>query len=286
MGQQESQGFPEAAGRTSGSSADACLPKVAEILQLLRKLEDDLANPMSASAVGDTYRQLVRWYKAHQFDRDLQKILLMLSSEDMYPTWRRQALEEAYRLFYDEVANRGLEEAISQLPEPPTSEEIGFRQLPEALVSRSAADRSAYKGCFEDHNACLVYRRRWDYEVRRTSDEGFIACGRSIFYAGQARYFCAGNAMTKVAQVVLPVEQCCAKREDSRSAKGPFFLPQGRASTVLRPQDEVLAEEACRAAHPVEEPLQWDDGRKVKQRARLVTFPAPRDLSGSSGSYR
>ncbi len=42
----------------------------------------------------------------------------------------RQALEEAYRIFYDEAAQQGLSD-LNELPEPPTSEEgmigmVGF----------------------------------------------------------------------------------------------------------------------------------------------------------------
>eukprot|EP00930_Biecheleria_cincta_P058801 TRINITY_DN4459_c0_g1_i5.p1 TRINITY_DN4459_c0_g1~~TRINITY_DN4459_c0_g1_i5.p1 ORF type:complete len:294 (+),score=44.12 TRINITY_DN4459_c0_g1_i5:31-882(+) len=211
LGEGGDDGFARAA---CGSKQDGQLEsnpvhqKVTELHGLFRQLEDALANPKVA-AVGDTYRKLAAWNKDHRWDPDLQSVLEVLSQEHMCPMWRRQALEEAYRLFYDDVAIRGLEEELAQLPEPPTSEDIGFRQLPEALLSSAAARQPVYRGSFEDQNACMVYRRRWDYEIRKTGE------------VGHSRYMCAGDVATKVAQAVLPVESCCAARETANRARGP-----------------------------------------------------------------
>lgn len=262
--------------------------KVAELHGLFRQLEDALANPKEVAAVGDTYRKLAAWNKDHRWDPDLQSVLEVLSQEHMCPMWRRQALEEAYRLFYDDVAIRGLEEALTQLPEPPTSEEIGFRRLPEALLSSAASRQPIYRGCFEDQNALMLYRRRWDYEIRKTGEVGQPTVqGRSISFTGHSRYMCAGDVATKVAQAVLPVESCCAARETANRARGPFFLPHGGRAEPLRPptaQDLRVGSANTVASIPAGgpkqqeplEPLQWDDGREVAQRARLVRFPPPR----------
>eukprot|EP00930_Biecheleria_cincta_P058800 TRINITY_DN4459_c0_g1_i4.p1 TRINITY_DN4459_c0_g1~~TRINITY_DN4459_c0_g1_i4.p1 ORF type:complete len:316 (+),score=52.07 TRINITY_DN4459_c0_g1_i4:31-948(+) len=289
LGEGGDDGFARAA---CGSKQDGQLEsnpvhqKVTELHGLFRQLEDALANPKVA-AVGDTYRKLAAWNKDHRWDPDLQSVLEVLSQEHMCPMWRRQALEEAYRLFYDDVAIRGLEEELAQLPEPPTSEDIGFRQLPEALLSSAAARQPVYRGSFEDQNACMVYRRRWDYEIRKTGEVGQPTVqGRSISFTGHSRYMCAGDVATKVAQAVLPVESCCAARETANRARGPFFLPHGGRAEPLRPptaQDLRVGSASTVASNPAGpkqretlEPLKWDDGMEVPQRARLVRFPPPR----------
>eukprot|EP00933_Yihiella_yeosuensis_P063563 TRINITY_DN66738_c0_g1_i1.p1 TRINITY_DN66738_c0_g1~~TRINITY_DN66738_c0_g1_i1.p1 ORF type:complete len:336 (-),score=59.29 TRINITY_DN66738_c0_g1_i1:97-1104(-) len=224
---------------TPGATHDPTEQKVRQLHDLYVKLEVALANPEEARPIGEIYEHLRSFYVKHQWDLDLQLVLEALSADDVYPMWRRQALEEAYRLFYDDVASRGLEE-LNLLPEPPTSEEIGFRQLPEALVSSRAAEVPVYKGCFEDVNSFMFYKKRWEYEILRTSDQKRVACGRSISSTGFWRHACATEIMSKAAQVVLPMDMCCAKREDARAARGPFFLPQGpRGGPAIMPNGKI-----------------------------------------------
>lgn len=75
---------------------------------------------------------------------------------------------------------------LAQLPEPPTSEdssgrvsklcqEIGFRALPEALMSGKAVGQKVYVGCFED--ASLWYRQT--YEIHKVECPGYVP-GRQI----------------------------------------------------------------------------------------------------------
>ncbi|CAE7446608.1 unnamed protein product [Symbiodinium natans] len=146
------------------------------------------------------------------------------AKEGGYPTWRRQAMEDAYRLLYDEAAASG-SQALDRLPEPPTSEEIGFRPLPEALVSGEAYKQNCYAGCFEDQSTWRMYRRRFDYEIYKVNAGGFVA-GRKIVSGTQTRSVCAADVASKVAEVLLP-DACCVSREDMHSAKGPFLLPKG-----------------------------------------------------------
>lgn len=215
--------------------------KASEAHRLLQSLEEQLADPKSARAVGDAYRALFQWWQRNQWDSNLQQVLEVLASESMYPTWRRQALEEAYRLFYDEVALKGDQQTLAELPEPPTSEDIGFRQLSEALVAPGATSRPFVRGVFEDRSACMIYQQRWEYSITRASDTGRVAAGREIQGTGHSRQtcICAGDILGQVLQVIVPVDTCCARREDPRAARGPFFLPQGRrgASTLPIPEE-------------------------------------------------
>jgi hypothetical protein len=202
-------------------------------------LEQQLADPISVASVGQAYRQLHEWTKRHVWDKDLQEVLEWLKPDGIYPTWRRQALEEAYRLFYEDVAKEGDPEAISVLPEPPTSEEIGFRRLPEALVSGAAVRAPLFSSFYEDKSTCpIAGRRRWDYEIRRIEAKDRRANGREIVPQGVRETKPAtatGGYVQAIAQVLVPTDQCCARRDEARRARGPFFLPEGPRAAPLRP---------------------------------------------------
>jgi len=213
--------------------------KAHELFDLLLTLEQQLADPSSVSSVGQAYRQLHEWTKRHVWDKDLQEVLEWLKPDGIYPTWKRQALEEAYRLFYEDVAKDGDAEAIAVLPEPPTSEEIGFRRLPEALVSGAAVRAPLFSSFFEDKTACpIAGRRRWDYEIKRTEAKDSKAHGREIVPQGVRETKPAsatGSIAQAIAQVLVPTDQCCARRDEARRARGPFFLPEGPRAAPLRP---------------------------------------------------
>lgn len=189
--------------------------------------------------VGQAYRQLREWTKRHVWDKDLQEVLEWLKPDGIYPTWRRQALEEAYRLFYEDVAKEGEAEAIEVLPEPPTSEEIGFRRLPEALVSGAAVRAPLFSSFYEDKTACpIAGRKRWDYEIRRIEAKERRANGRKIVPQGVREtkpVSATGGYVQAIAQVLVPTDQCCARRDEARRARGPFFLPEGPRAAPLRP---------------------------------------------------
>eukprot|EP00439_Symbiodinium_sp_Y106_P081975 s349_g21.t1 len=244
--------------------------KAFEILGLYTQLEAALEKPTAPADVGQPYRQIVAWCKAHALDLDLEGVLEILASEESgYPPWRRQALEEAYRLLYDEAASSG-SLALDRLPEPPTSEEIGFRPLPEALVSGEAYKQNCYTGCFEDQSTWRMYRRRFDYEIYRVNAAGFVA-GRKIVSGTQTRSVCAADVASKVAETLLP-DTCCVSREDMYSAKGPFLLPKGsRGQPRWAPPvgDEEMSNSFGSHHTKVLEPLHWEDGEVPSQRGRL-----------------
>merc|ERR1712232_1155767 len=143
--------------------------KAHELCDILRTLEAQLEDPKVSSdfaKIGATYRNLAEWTGAHAQDRDFSSVLALLAPEEMYPAWRRQALEEAYMLFFDDCARQGNPKVLDKLPEPPTSKDIGYRELPEGLVDAKTIRGAPFSNMYESGSACVV-RRRWDYEVVR-----------------------------------------------------------------------------------------------------------------------
>ncbi|CAJ1335221.1 unnamed protein product [Effrenium voratum] len=264
MGQQPSKGL--------GNEVSEKTVKAFELLNLYKELEESLALG-ELRPVAEAYRQILSWCRARR-DRDLQSVLELLGTEERCPAWRRQALEDAFRLFYDEAAALGVE-GLAQLKEPPTSEEIGFRQLPEALVDAQAWKRKSYSGFFEE-SGNLVYRRRWEYEILRV--DGGQICGRKIVTAAQSSYICSTALAVKAIQTLVPVDECCAVREDARAMRGPFLLPKGpRGAMRWEPADEGQESVSDFAAPKVCEPLHFEDGCVAPARARLA-FPKPRGI--------
>lgn len=211
--------------------------KAEELFDSYVALEAQLADPQNVAVVGRAYARLSAWNKEHMWDNDLQEVLDWLKPEQMYPPWRRQALEEAYRLFYEEIMIDSTPEDVADLPEPPTSEEIGFRRLPEALVSGKAVHEPVYVGMFEDKSACPINRSKWEYEIHRTEVSGRRANGRSIMAKNDRLQTRSNNlqVLQQVSQAFLPKDQCCARADEARKARGPFFLPEGFHAKPLRP---------------------------------------------------
>eukprot|EP00913_Durusdinium_trenchii_P018845 g17708.t1 len=236
--------------------------KAFELLNLYQQLEEALAKPSAVVDVGEAYRQILVWCRAHP-----------QCASERYPAWRRQALEEAYRLFYDEAALWAAAD-LERLPEPPTSEESEsmarllskrpmqdgwdgeiIRQWQWILPSnRSFTDRSGF------------FRQTWHYEIHRISSSG--VSGRRIVALSESRYVCAGDVSAKLLHTVLP-DECCSAREDPAAAKGPFLLPKGVRGQRL---PEVPTQED---PQPIKEPLHFEDHSVARPRARL-TFPQPR----------
>eukprot|EP00435_Cladocopium_sp_Y103_P005484 s3599_g1.t2 len=157
-------------GQQSSTEISEVKVKALELQQLYQQLETALAKPGALLDVGEAYQQLLTWCKElRKSDEVLSGILEILSQEEGFPAWRRQALEEAYRIFYDEAAELALEE-LPKLPEPPTSEDIGFRPLSEALLNGQAVQQEIFAGSFTDSS--LLFRRRWDYEIHRIQQTG------------------------------------------------------------------------------------------------------------------
>jgi len=94
-----------------------------------------------------------------------------LEKEDMYPEWRRQALEETYLLFYNDALQAGGPTAIQQLPPPPKAPRSAPVTRPKkgrpSRTRQTPPTRSPEKvsGSFE--NGSLWRQERWEYEVRK-----------------------------------------------------------------------------------------------------------------------
>lgn len=218
--------------------------KSKQFYALLMELETALADPDTVVRVGKAYKDLYSWTLDHHNDGDLRFVLSWLgeAADYSYPAWRRQALEEAYRLFYDEIAKQGDPVALQQLREPPTSEEIGFRKLPEALVTGAAAKVPYFSGTYEDSGGnCPLYQQQWQYEVRRLSAEGKAAHGREIVGKGQIDAPDSSGYLKSLLQAVIPADQfeCCSRRDDVTRARGPLLLPEGARATAHLPTGEV-----------------------------------------------
>lgn len=201
--------------------------KAVELLRLFEALERGLAATpqVDVRSVGAAYADLAAWAGAHQWDKDMEGALQWLGEETVYLPWRRQALEEAYRLFYEDVASSGSEQ-VADLPEPPTSEEMGFRKLNEALANNRAIWQAAVRGSYQD-STCVLQKSRWEYQIRRMppAKEGGIS-GRHIVHTGFVEDASIAARAFQGLGYMLPVE-CCAQRESALKLRGPFFLPGG-----------------------------------------------------------
>jgi len=180
---QSPERFPPPRGREVAASEESggrrqVQVKAQELLGLLRNLEKQMADVRNFKDLGDTYRHLSNWTLDHHADTDLPKVLELLAPEGMFPAWRRQALEEAYMLLYEDMAKQGNVEAIECLPEPPTSEERGDKKIPEGLLNTKTIPGGRFSNKYEAGHPCC-YRRRWEYDIRRTDTTGAEISGRS-----------------------------------------------------------------------------------------------------------
>mmetsp|Transcript_16176 Transcript_16176/g.41623 ORF Transcript_16176/g.41623 Transcript_16176/m.41623 type:complete len:245 (-) Transcript_16176:115-849(-) len=216
--------------------------KAREVFDLYAELERCLAVPDNVKPVGKVYTSLLAWQRAHEWDSDLGGVLEFVASSLFdYPSWKRQAMEECYRLFYDDVARQGTS-AVEQLPEPPTSEEIGFRTLNEALLSGKADSMRVFPGSYEDRNGFALSKRRWEYEIERvpSAAPGGVS-GRLIHSAGHHQDWPINVSLMRRMACQLPVDGCCATRDSARRARGPFLLPEGSRAMPKRPPPALSA---------------------------------------------
>lgn len=196
----------------SGSTED----KAGELCGILRSLEGQLQDPNDFELIGRTYRGLAEWTWEHQQDSDFGEVLALLAPDSKYPAWRRQALEEAYMLFFEDCAKQGNPQALDYLPEPPTSREIGYRPLPEALLDPKTTRGAAFSNVYEAGNACCI-RKRWDYDVVRNGPRPRAgekrAAGRKIVAKNSSERVCAGavDPMTKLIEAFTPDAFCCGR---------------------------------------------------------------------------
>lgn len=202
--------------------------KAKELCGLLRNLEKQMAEVRDFKVLGETYRRLSNWTWEHRTDGDLPKVLEFLAPESMFPAWRRQALEEAYMLLYEDMAKQGNVEAIEHLPEPPTSAERGDKKIPEGLLNTKSVRGARFTNNYEAGHPCC-YRRRWEYDIRRTdkNDVGVLVNGQKKSVAGreiiatdfsQRACPCATDPLTRFVKSVFLTDGCCGR--DGREKKG------------------------------------------------------------------
>lgn len=190
--------------------------KAQELCSILKSLEGQLEDPNDFVLIGKTYRGLAEWTWEHSQDSDFADVLAQLAPESMYPAWRRQALEEAYMLFFEDCAKQGNPKALDNLPEPPTSREIGYRPLPEALLDPKTTRGAAFSNTYEVGNACCI-RRSWDYDVIRNGPKPRPgekrATGRKIVAKENTERYCtcATDPVSRLISVLSPEWICCGR---------------------------------------------------------------------------
>eukprot|EP00927_Polykrikos_kofoidii_P043197 TRINITY_DN37253_c0_g1_i1.p1 TRINITY_DN37253_c0_g1~~TRINITY_DN37253_c0_g1_i1.p1 ORF type:complete len:403 (+),score=45.21 TRINITY_DN37253_c0_g1_i1:130-1338(+) len=230
-------------GESSRQRHDEKLPfgeKTCELLEILTTLEGVLADASNLRSIGRAYRRLSDWSWTHQFDKGLDDMLKELECEAGYPAWRRQALEESYALFFDDVAQHVNSTEICELPEPPTSEATGFKPISHVLASSRASRSANVSGHFERGSRWLL-QRRWDYDIKRNSSV-FRAMprsesgprGREIIERGMQERYCVG-AVDPVAvclRKIFGTEACCVG-----ARKTPKALTN-KPSTISRPRKQ------------------------------------------------
>lgn len=227
------------ASGSSASSASTREVRANKLSHTLRALEACLANPADIGALARAYTAMRARTKEAQESGQLPQLLRLLENEDGYPAWRRQALEEAYVLFFDDMAKTGDAAALRILPEPPTSEEMGFKAIPEHIASYKAALKPVVTGSFEDRGC--IQSRKWDYDILR--DEGLadgpsldgnaknprVAPARHIVERGSSERYCGASTgrdpVARLFQALLGTEACCAGQ---RKAPTPGSAPQKR----------------------------------------------------------
>lgn len=280
--------------------------KAQELCSILKKLEHLLEEPNDYIKIGGTYRQLSEWTWEHSQDSDFGEVLALLAPESMYPAWRRQALEEAYMLFFEDCAKQGNPQALDNLPEPPTSKEIGYRPLPEALLDPKTTRGAAFSHMYESGSACCV-RRRWDYDVIRNGPRPKPGekrtAGRKIVAKDSTQRYCAcaTDPLTKFVQAFTPDAFCCGRDrkgvEDAAAAKAssskdkapkdaPTWPPRqgGPSSKKSGPAANVPAVSAqlkpkpfrAESAPNVQSRLQRDETRETTDpHPEMNEFPKP-----------
>jgi len=227
---------PFPAGDFGGSYANSTDEKSQELCQILKSLEGLLEAANDFEMIGKTYRGLAEWTWEHSQDSDFGEVLASLAPESMYPAWRRQALEEAYMLFFEDCAKQGNPKALNELPEPPTSREIGYRPLPEALIDPKTTRGAAFSNTYEVGNACCI-RRRWDYDVIRNGPRPRPgekrAAGRKIVAKDSTSRYCtcATAPLSSFAEAFTPEWICCgrdrkAEADKEKNGKGKPDEPQ------------------------------------------------------------
>lgn len=201
--------------------------KVKEFRSLLKNMEARIANPSDLNAVGNMYSRLLEWSREHDLkgldwtarhvaNREVQEILELLEYDPMYPAWRRQALDEAYALLFDDIAKQGDRLAVEALPEPYIPEETGYRILNEHLVQTFGTKGQALKGSHEQNTHCYCATKKCEYQIKCGPPVYYDAarektvCGREIVATGMSQRQCCLDPVSAAINAVMPVG-CCGR---------------------------------------------------------------------------
>ena len=201
--------------------------RAGELLGILRDLEAQLADPRDIANVGRAYIRLSDWTRSRQTDEDLPQVLKLLSPETLYPPWRRQALEEAYLLFYDDCAKLGNGDILSTLCEPAFRTHEGPKVLPEAMLSAPVRfGTQPFEGSF-DVGGQLCLHRKWEYAIsKNTGSMDLAVSGRVIIRKQVSERYCmfAGGSLARLTQHLSAADMCCGR--NTRKLPAPSITPR------------------------------------------------------------
>jgi len=281
---------------------------VHEMRSLLKNFEARIANPSDLDMVGDAYRSVLKWAKTHDLEfldwtcrypsnPVVLEVFDQLEHEAMYPTWRRQALDEAYMLLYEDIAKQGDRNAVEALPEPHIPQETGYRTLPSPLVrasvdlGRGKTPRAVVMAHEHDTSSCYCGSKRCDYEIRIGPSVYYdgsgkrTVCGREIVSTGMQERQCVLDPVSALIAAVVP-QGCCGRVGSNWSSILGYGPGQGAPSTIpenapVWPENDVYQQDPFR-------PDAWGDahpsGRHPSGRSRKA--PDPKDGSSLIGLSR
>jgi hypothetical protein len=248
-----------------------------EIRSLLKNFEARIANPSDLEMLGTSYQSILDWARGHDLEYldwacrypanpVVLEVFDLLEHDAMYPAWRRQALDEAYMLLYEDLAKQGDPMAIESLPEPHIPQETGYRTLPSPLVRASNDLRKGMPPLTVRHghehttSQCYCASKRFDYEIRMgpavfyDSARQKNVCGREIVSRGASERQCCLDPVTALVQAVLP--KGCGGRDGADWSALLGFGPSQQVPSI--PEDApVWPEPPAGASDPfLQKPLE------------------------------
>lgn len=211
---------------------------VYEFRGLLKNFEARIANPNDLEMVGNAYRSILDWSKEHDLEfldwacrypknPIVLEVFDSLEPDPMYPAWRRQALDEAYMLLFEDIAKQGDPIALDVLPEPHIPQETGYRTLPSPLVKatsnfqKGAKANNIYGASVRSAQefatgTCYCQSKRAEYEIRTGPpvyydiDRQKSVCGREIVAHGSTERQCCLDPVTALVNSIVP-QGCCGR---------------------------------------------------------------------------
>lgn len=199
-----------------------------EFRSMLKNFEARIANPNDIEMVGRAYRTVLDWAKEHDLEYldwtcrypqnpVVSEVFEELEADSMYPAWRRQALEEAYMLLYEDVAKQGDPAAVEALPEPHIPQETGYRTIASPLVKAHTLKLSRGRPVVavnhkHEHTtgSCYCASKHTQYEIRMgplviyDTERQKGVHGREIVSNGTAERQCCLDPISAAVAAILP----------------------------------------------------------------------------------